>query len=236
MKEMSGVDLRHVRLREASDLHWERGRPNDFERWCRNWMGLRDSPYRSIQLLIRLKIEAYGNRWDRSNPFHWEKVIYNLPGTKNYSPGFPWVIKVRFEGHLACEVYVHVEDIRVIGQCRELCWLAARKFALGAMRFVPVCFRNRVHDASRKKMFPSQEPGPWVGTICHRSRGEIIGTVSHEKWEKTRELVKELATLVEGSAIMQEQECKVADKTKKEMLEEKGFSEGLKFLNNDCWR
>ena len=92
-KEMLGVDVHHVRSKEASDLDWETNRPGDFERWCKNWTGLRDSQYRSIQLLIRLKIEAYGNWWDRSNPFHWERVIYNLPGTKDYRPGFPWVMK-----------------------------------------------------------------------------------------------------------------------------------------------
>ena len=62
-------------------------------------MGLRDSLYRSIQLLIRLKIEAYSDRWDRSNPFHWERVIYNFPGTKDYQPGLPWLPEVRFNGH-----------------------------------------------------------------------------------------------------------------------------------------
>ena len=96
-------------------------RPRDIERWCRNWTGLRDSPYRSIQLLIRLKIEAYGNQWDRSNPFHWEKVIYNLPGTKDYHPGLPWVTKVRFDGHLACKVFVYMDNVRVTGHPRELC-------------------------------------------------------------------------------------------------------------------
>ena len=65
-------------------------------------MGLRESPYILIQLLIHLKIEEYGDRWDRSNPFHWERVIYNLPGTKGYQPRLPCVMKVRFDGHLAC--------------------------------------------------------------------------------------------------------------------------------------
>ena len=52
--------------------------------------------------------------------------------------------------------------------------------------------------------------------------------MSQMKWEKTRELVKELVALVEGLEIMQEQECKAASKTKKEMIEEKGFSEEAK--------
>ena len=110
-------------------------------------MGLMDSPYRSIQMLIRLKIEGYGDRWDRSNPFHWERVIYNLAGTKDYRPGLPWVMKVRFDGHLVCEVYVYVDDSRVTGHCRELCWAVARKFSM-------MCSKNGIQDATRKRTSP----------------------------------------------------------------------------------
>ena len=52
--------------------------------------------------------------------------------------------------------------------------------------------------------------------------------MSQEKWEKTRGLVRELAALVEASFIMQDQECKAAGKMRKEMVEEKGFSEEAK--------
>ena len=116
-KEMSEVDIKHVRSKSISDLEWERGRPNGWERWCHNWTGLRILSYRSIQLLIYLKIETYGDRWDRSNPFHCERVVYNLPGTKGYQPGLLWVMKVRFNGHLACEVYICVDDGRVTVNC-----------------------------------------------------------------------------------------------------------------------
>ena len=82
---------------------------------------LRDSLYRSIQLLICLKMEAYGDMWDRSNPFCWERVICNLPGTKGYQPTLPWAMKVWFDRHLACEVYVHVNGGWVTVHCREMC-------------------------------------------------------------------------------------------------------------------
>ena len=44
------------------------------------------------------------------SPFHWEKVIYNLTGTKGYHPGLPWVMKVKSNGCLACKVYVYVDN------------------------------------------------------------------------------------------------------------------------------
>ena len=104
-----------------------------------------------IQLLIRLTIEVYGDMWDCSNPFHWEKVIYNLPGTNGYRPGLPWVMKVRFDGHLACKVYVYVDDGQVTGYCRELWWVAGRRCA-------SVCSKGRVQDAARKIDLPGGQP------------------------------------------------------------------------------
>ena len=49
-----------------------------------------------------------------------------------------------------------------------------------------------------------------------------------EKWEKIRALVMELAALVVVSDDIQEQECKVAGKTRKHMEDTNGFSEGAK--------
>jgi len=56
LRALSGVDLKFARSDDVNDEDWERTRPAVYERWCRNWMGLRDSPYRSIQQLIRLKM------------------------------------------------------------------------------------------------------------------------------------------------------------------------------------
>ena len=102
---------------------------------------------------------------------------------------------------------MYVDEGRVTGHCRELCWVTTRKFAL-------VCSKIGIQDAVRKRTFPSQEPGSWAGTVCHTSGREIIGTVSQEKWEKTRALVTELAAMVADSADIHEQECEIAGKTR----------------------
>lgn len=59
LKQYSGVDVKDVRLKDLSDEEWGQQRLDDWERWARSWMGLRDSPYRSIQWLVRLKLRAY---------------------------------------------------------------------------------------------------------------------------------------------------------------------------------
>jgi hypothetical protein len=69
-------------------------------------MGLRDSPYRSLQWQVRLKLEVYGDCRVLDNPYHWDRVEYNLPGSKGYRADLPWVMKIRADGHLAAEIFV----------------------------------------------------------------------------------------------------------------------------------
>ncbi len=54
-----------------------------------------------------------------------------------------------------------------------------------------------MQDASRKRTSPSQTPGPWAGTVTHTDGGRIHETVSQEKWEKTKNLITEMAAMVE---------------------------------------
>ena len=60
-------------------------------RWHRNWMGLRDSPYGSLQWQVWLKLEVYRDRRVLSNPFHWDHGELNLPGSRGYRADLPWL-------------------------------------------------------------------------------------------------------------------------------------------------
>jgi len=189
MRAESGVDVQTVRSGDPRDEPWEASRQGIWERWERNWMGLKDSPYRSIQWQIRLKLEVYGDRRVLSNPFHWDRVEFNLPCSKGYRSDLPWVMKIRCDGHLATEVYVYVDDGRVTGHSAEQTGLGARAYGAG-------CTRLGVQDASRKRTTPTHTPGPWAGTVTHTDGGEVIGMVSQEKWDRTKALVQELSDLV----------------------------------------
>ena len=151
-------------------------------------MGLRDSPYRSLQLMIKAKYLAYGHRNDKSNPFHWDHITLNLPGAPDYNPTLPWVMKVRFDDHLACEIYIYVDDGRITGWCKLACWRATRRFCS------VLCFLG-IQDASRKRTEPVPDPGPWAGTVVH-TMGGVNATVTEAKWEKTRALILELQELL----------------------------------------
>lgn len=189
---MSGVDIKLVRSADLTDAEWEQARPHGWERWSRNWMGLRDSPYRSIQHMIRLKYIAYGSRHDQENPFKWDTVVYNLPGSEKYDPTRPWVMKIRTDGNLASEVYIYVDDGRATGHSAEACWAAIRRFA-------SICTKLGIQDAARKRTEPSATPGPWAGTVVHTNDGEVVGTVTTEKWGKTKSLIQELESLLLSS-------------------------------------
>ncbi len=90
---------------------------------------------------MHLKYEIYGNRRDPRNPYRWDKVKLNLPGSKGYRSDLPWVMKVRSDGHLAAEIFVYVDDGRLTGHSLELTWKAARTYGAG-------CSRRGIQDVS----------------------------------------------------------------------------------------
>jgi hypothetical protein len=145
--------------------------------------------------MIRLKMEAYGDRLVRTNPFHWEKVVWNLPGSPGYRSDLPWVMKVRWDGHLAAEVYVYVDDGRPTAHSAELCWAAARAIC-------SLCTRMGIQDAARKRTPPSWTTGPWAGTIVHTDNDELVGMVSQKKWDKTKALIRELAVMIAAGPLL----------------------------------
>ena len=88
-------------------------------------MGLTESPYQSLQLLIHVKFIAYGERNDPLNPFQWSHTKMNLPGDKSYKPKLLWVTKVRLDGHLASEVFIYIVGGRIIAHSELVCWQEA---------------------------------------------------------------------------------------------------------------
>ena len=195
LRKLSGVNVSHVRLDAEEDREWEEARGHNWECWTRNWMGLGDSPYRCIQWMVRLKMVAYRVPRDRTNPFHWERVELNLPGSPTYRPFLPWVMKIRWDRHLAAELYKYVDDARVMGFCLELCWAAVRRFS-------QVCAHLGIQDRAAKRTWPSTTPGPWAGPVCHTDGGEVTGRVSEAKWAKTQALLWELQGMIREAGVV----------------------------------
>jgi hypothetical protein len=73
---------------------------------------------------------------------------------------------IRADGFLAAEIFVYVNDGRVVAYSPDLAWRAARAYA-------SCCARLGVQDASRKRTSPSKMPGPWAGTVTHTDGGRV---------------------------------------------------------------
>eukprot|EP00956_Cyclotella_meneghiniana_P020426 scaffold36140_cov54-Cyclotella_meneghiniana.AAC.1 len=154
-------------------------------------MGLRDSPGRSGQMMVIAKEMAYGDRKDPSNPFQWERVVLNLPGNPNRNPKLPWVYKLRADGLIAAEAFIYVDDCRVVAATRIQAWWAARRLASTLSNL-------GLQDAARKRTTPSEQPGPWAGSVAH-TKGGVFLLVTPEKWEKTKSVVNELGEMLHHS-------------------------------------
>ena len=100
--------------------------------WDRNLMGFAASPFNSIKMALVAEEVCKGNRLETGvgpdgkelNPFQWDHVKLNLPGTEDYDPCLSWICKIRRDGRMACDVFTFVDDERVVGPTEDLTWQA----------------------------------------------------------------------------------------------------------------
>ena len=160
--------------------------------WDRNLMGFAPSPYNSVKMALIVEEVSKGDRHQSNvgcdgrelNPFQWETVKLNLPGSREYDPCVSWITKRRKDGRIACDVYTFVDDERVSGPDEKLTWqashaLAATQSYLG------------VQDAARKARPCSKSPGAWAGSVVHIAPelGVCVLT-SREKWSKLKAILR----------------------------------------------
>jgi len=152
-------------------------------RWVRSVMGLKSSPYNCIQGILVAEELIKGNPSDEDNVFRWDYIALNLPGSQSYQPGIPWICKRRNgDGKLACDFLIYVDDIRSGGNG----WCEARRASqVIAMRLNYL----GLQDAARKRRDPSQQPGPWVGSVVGTMEGVVYVTVTQERWDKAKMMV-----------------------------------------------
>ena len=90
LRPFTWVDITHIKNRPDEE-GWDQDRTRFWERWAKNFMGIADSPYLSLQLLIHIKLIAiaYGERKDPLNSFQWSHPKLNIPGDEYYTPKLP---------------------------------------------------------------------------------------------------------------------------------------------------
>ena len=78
-------------------------------------------------------------------------------------------MKVISDGYLSSELFVYIDDGRIISHLELVCWQAENIFFLNSLG---------IQDASRKRTEPSLTPGPWGGTVAHTPSNEVVITVT----------------------------------------------------------
>ena len=162
-------------------------------RWVRSAMGLKNSPYNCIQGVLIAEEVIRGNPHDDQNVFKWDYIALNLPGSPSYQPGIPWIGKRRrSDGLIACDFLIYVDDIRSGGNGRSEARRVSRVIAM-KLNYLGL------QDAARKRRDPSQQPGPWAGSVVGIEDGMVYVTVTQERWDKAKMMVKWICKAVEGS-------------------------------------
>lgn len=160
-----------------------------WERWVRCMMGLKPSPYKCIKaLLIAIEI-IRGDRRDPKNPFHWESILFNLPGDPGYDPSKPRMSRMRADSLLASLILCYVDDMRAAAAGEDLCWEAMHTFSSKAAYL-------GIQIATRKTRPPSQSPGPWAGSVVVSQDAGVGVKVSQDKWEKTKAILHHTLDLI----------------------------------------
>jgi hypothetical protein len=186
LRALCGVDLTQyggtVKLFES--VAWEV--------WQRAAMGLKPSPYQAVQGMMVAEELIKGDPSDLANPFKWDEVRMNLPGTKAYNPALPWVSKIRVgDKNIACDIVIFVDDLRVTGPSSDECWKAGQRAA-------QIINHLGLQDAPQKCRDSSQAPGPWTGRIFRTDIDGVFLFVAQDKWDKVKAQVEEIITMIES--------------------------------------
>ena len=169
-----------------------------WQRWVQSAMGLKSSPYNTIQGMLMAEEVIRGNPQDPGNVFRWSRVRLNLPGDPCYDSSLPWVSKIRDEdGRIACDFVGCVDDLRSGGNG----WTEARA---ASRRIASLLNWLGIQEAARKRRDPRQDPGPWAGSVIKIGQdGSVLVTVTQERWEKTRGIINWIAKEMEESDVIE---------------------------------
>ena len=192
----------------------ETGNKHTWMRWNRWAMGVRQSPYATTRMYaISLEV-IKGNRLDPNNPFAWDYIKLNLPGSDNYDPSEPWVSKRTKMDKLPPDCYVFVDDGRVLGRTANECEKATRRTA-------SIMNHLGEQDAARKRRGPSQRSGAWIGGVFRADKSRVGILTSQEKWDKGKSIIEKWIPLAFAGVKL----------NRKELEKDRGFLVHLSMVN-----
>jgi len=175
-----GIDLTHYMDHSTGALLWMF--------WARCVMGLKSSPHGCMKMQSLAEEFIRGDHRDSNNPFFYDTVRLNLPGSPDYDPRFAKVSKIdsrinRTVGDMA----TYVDDTRTTGYSASHCWSVSHQVGTRLSYL-------GIQDALRKRTFPSQRAGAWTGSLTQTLTSAIIVSCTQKKWSRAQLIVQELLT------------------------------------------
>ena len=76
-----------------------------------------------------------GDPKEVNNPFAWEHIKLNVPGSKEYDHRLPLVMKVRKDGTLAPGASQYIDDLRTMVSTKYFVWQSSSRLAKGLSYF-----------------------------------------------------------------------------------------------------
>ncbi len=157
-----------------------------WERWERQFMGLKPSPFNSVRYFYWAEEFVRGDPMSDHNPMQWDEVHLNLPGSLSYLSTLPYVMKWNGQvQRIAGDVVTYIDNLRATGYSLENSWQVAGQIA---SRFQYL----GIQDAPWKRHPPLQQPGAWAGGLLHVTPMEITKLVTREKWKKGQVIIQEI--------------------------------------------
>lgn len=142
--------------------------------WIRIAIGLSNSPYNSIQSVLYAKQLVMGDKKDRENPLHRERIEDNLPFLAAYKALLPKLTKICVNGGHGSEIVVYVDNVRIIACLEDLAWKASSRVA-------KELYWLGLQDAERKERRASKQPGAWAGAIVATDNRKVTKSVTEER-------------------------------------------------------
>eukprot|EP00536_Pseudo-nitzschia_multiseries_P004073 jgi/Psemu1/9200/gm1.9200_g len=97
--------------------------------WMCNTMGLKSSPYHSVQGSLWAHRIILGNPWDPKNSYTWDWMRLNLPGMESDDPTKAWISKLQSDGLHAADITQYVDDVHITDRTEDLAWNCSNKMA-----------------------------------------------------------------------------------------------------------
>jgi len=191
-RKYSGVDL--TPYNQRLKLGNNKAEQATHVRWERCWMGFRPCPYYAVRFYYWTEELVRGDRKARDNPLRWDRIRMNLLGSFKFDPTLPRVMKWCDQvNNLAGDLLAFIDDLRCSGMSEEHAWQVARRVA-------SVLQHLGVQDAPRKRKPSVRETGAWAGTMFSTLKGKIEKFVSQAKWNKGRDIIAALWSLLSGDS------------------------------------